>query len=343
MPLTIHPPRKGYSPNFTIRGTYLGVSINESARSPRRAVAEKKRKALESAIESGQFKQRKSAGFAEAAEGYIKATGNRRYIKRLVLHFNETPIADIDQAAIDAAALVLYPNVTPATRNVCVYTPVSAILHHANVDIKLRRPKGAKGRVRTDYLNPVDAAAIVSAADAVDLEFGILVRFLLYTGCRINEALALTWDQIIDGTAYIATSKNDDPRTMQLRGELGEALEARRKPEGRVFRFRQGGHLKELLKRSTRAACGLAPLPRWQPGTRRRTEPWRLSFVCFHTLCHTWATWMRRYGGADLQGLVGTGRWRDARSAARYAHIKAHDEWARVEKLPAMPRAKSVK
>jgi hypothetical protein len=39
--------------------------------------------------------------------------------------------------------------------------------------------------------------------------------------------------------------------------------------------------------------------------------PYRLSWVTFHTFCHTWATWMRRFGGADLQGLVATGRWRD--------------------------------
>jgi len=139
----------------------------------------------------------------------------------------------------------------------------------------------------------------------------------------------------------VATSKNDDPRTVQLRREVADALEARRKPGGRVFRFRQGGHLKDLLKRATRAACGLDGPPRSQKGVKRQLTPWRLSFVNFHTFCHTWATWMRRYGNADLQGLVGTGRWRDPRSAARYAHVKAHEEWNRVEKLPAMPVAGS--
>jgi integrase len=343
MPLRLAPPRKGYSPNWTVRGTYLGVRVNRTSGSPKRAVAKQLRDTIEADIERGQRPGVAIVGFADAALAYVKATGNRRYVMKLAEHFGATAVTAVDQAAIDAAAVELYPNVTPATRNVCVYTPVSAILHHANVDIKLRRPKGAKGRVRTEYLNPPDAAAIVGAANAFDAEFALLLQFLLYTGCRLGEALALTWDQIVDGTAYVATSKNDDPRTVLLRGELRDAMEAHRKPEGRVFRFRQGGHLKELLKRATRAACGLAKPPRWKPGTRRRLEPWRLSFVNFHTFCHTWATWMRRYGGADLQGLVGTGRWRDARSAARYAHIKAHEEWARVERLPAMPGVKSVK
>ena len=29
MPLTLHPPRKGKSPNYEIRGTYLGFAVNE--------------------------------------------------------------------------------------------------------------------------------------------------------------------------------------------------------------------------------------------------------------------------------------------------------------------------
>jgi integrase len=127
----------------------------------------------------------------------------------------------------------------------------------------------------------------------------------------------LTWADIVDGTTYIATSKNDDPRTVLLRHDLHILLETRRKPEGRVFRFRQGGHLKDLLKRCTLAVCGLPPPPRWKKGEKRRLAPHRLVFVNFHVLCHTWATWMRRYGGADLQGLVATNRWRDPRSARR--------------------------
>ena len=62
--------------------------------------------------------------------------------------------------------------------------------------------------------------------------------------------------------------------------------------------------------------------------------PHRLAWVIFNTMSHTWATWMRRYGGADVQGLVATGRWKDARVAGRYSHVVAREEWQRVEKLP---------
>ena len=41
---------------------------------------------------------------------------------------------------------------------------------------------------------------------------------------------------------------------------------------------------------------------------------------------------MRRYGGTDVQGLTSTGNWRDLRSAARYAHGVAREEWEVTQK-----------
>ena len=40
-------------------------------------------------------------------------------------------LARIDQAAIDAAGRKLYPNAAASTLNRQVYTPISAVLHHA--------------------------------------------------------------------------------------------------------------------------------------------------------------------------------------------------------------------
>jgi hypothetical protein len=46
---------------------------------------------------------------------------------------------------------------------------------------------------------------------------------------------------------------------------------------------------------------------------------------------------MRR-AGTDVQGLVATGNWRNARSAARYAHVVAWEEWKRVDDLPSVEK-----
>ena len=50
---------------------------------------------------------------------------------------------------------------------------------------------------------------------------------------------------------------------------------------------------------------------------------------------------MRRYGGLDTRGLVGTGAWRDAHSAARYEHVVVTEEAARASLLPTENRGKS--
>lgn len=337
MPLYLRPPHK--SPNWSIRGTYLGVAVERSTGTPKKAIAEQQRKKLEGQIERGEYppkpKQPDAPTFLSAAVAYMKAGRPRRYVARLIEHFADTPLTEIDQAAIDEAALTLYPNQSPASRNGSVYTPVGAILHHAGIAITVKRPKGYKGKLTTRFLLPPDAFDIIRAAAAVDEEMGRLLTFLLYTGCRIGEALALKWETISveRGEAYIETSKNDDPRTVRLHQQALAALGAA-KPAGKVFRFHQGGHRNFLFLNAKVTACGLPAIPRPRRGQRMEIPPHRLSWVTFHTFCHTWATWMRRFGGADLQGLVATGRWRDPRSAARYAHVVSHEEWSRVDLLP---------
>jgi integrase len=110
--------------------------------------------------------------------------------------------------------------------------------------------------------------------------------------------------------------------------------------QGRVFRFHQGGHLKHMLTRAKLAAIGL-PCPVRRPIGWRVPDN-RLAWVNFHTFRHTWATWMRRYGGLDTKGLVATRNWRDERSASRYAHAVTSEEWDRVERLPAVGNIRGV-
>ena len=178
-------PRKGKSPNFTIRGSYLGVAVDKSSGTHKRSVARSVLNDLQGKIERGENPPREPQAapntptFLSAAVAYLEAGRRPRYVARLIKHFGQTRLAEIDQAAIDTAAVVLHPNATPATRNTCVYTPVSAILRHAGVDIKLRRPKGAKGRTVTDYLTPADAFAIIKAGRSHRHRIGVVAQIPL--------------------------------------------------------------------------------------------------------------------------------------------------------------------
>jgi integrase len=349
MPLSLRPPRKGKTPNFEIRGSYLGCRVEKSSGTTKRSVALEQLRSIEQCIEQHGCYPAPAAAidpaeptFLSAANAYLAAGGRRRYVAALIKHFLRTPLSQITQAAIDQAAETLCPaGVTPATRNSYVYTPVSAILHHALGDKcpVIRRPKGAKGREKTDFLWPSDAFAIIAAADVIDAEFGLYLRLLLYTGIRKTEGRTLLASDTRpeESAAWLRTSKNEDPRMLKLRADILAPLKAHLEAHPgreRLFRFNEGGAFKHLLLRAKLAACGL-PCPVRRP-TKWAPPPHRLSFVGFHTFRHTWATWMRRYSGADLQGLVATRNWRDPRSAARYAHVVSRDEWDRVEDLPTM-------
>jgi hypothetical protein len=52
------------------------------------------------------------------------------------------------------------------------------------------------------------------------------------------------------------------------------------------------------------------------------------------TFCHTYGTWMKRYGDLDTYGLTRTGRWKDAASADRYNHTEASWEARQADLLP---------
>lgn len=345
MPLRIVPPRKGKSPNYTIRGTYLGVRVDRTSGSPVLKTARQVKRRIETEIERGALVPRGGKTFAIAALSYIRAGGDHRFVDRLADHFGETPLAHIDQAAIDEAAHTLYPDASPATRNRQVYTPLSAILKHAGAGFELKRPKGSAGQSRLRWLWPEDADRIFDAASKVDAEFATFLHFLCYTGMRLSEALWLRCAdmRLSEGFAYLPTSKTEDPRAIFLPPVLVAALANHprgldRKGET-VFRFRKNGYLYGLMRAARMRASGIKPVPR-EPG--EADPPYLYDWVTFHTFCHTYGTWMRRYGGLDTRGLVGTGRWKSEKSAARYAHVVVSEDARRAALLPTPKRGKSV-
>lgn len=336
MPLTLVPPRPGRTTRWHIRGTYLGEHVNRSAKTSSRSEARAEQRRIEAEIRRGRFSAQSGPTFLDALVGYLKAGGEPRFLGTwdaetgtgtgIAGALGPLPLADVDQATIDAIAVELLPDATPATRNRQIYTPISAVLKHAGIDARLRRPRGWRGSRRVTWLTPDQAFRLVAAADARDAEFGVFLEVMLYTGLRLSEALGLTCDrvEIREAWAHVPTTKNDDPRTAHLPPAAVAALA--RHPRGldrgraRVFRFTKCGRLYTFMRDAAQAA---GP---------------DLDGVSFHVLRHTWATWMRRYGGLDTTGLVATGAWRDRTSAARYEHTVASEEARRADLLPVRPR-----
>jgi len=329
MPLKLKDPRPGKSPNYTIRGTYLGVSIDRTTGTADRKKATKILNTIKAEIEAGSFIPKDALTFADAALSYLRGGGESVFLAPLVEHFNVTPLPRIDQAAIDEAAALLYPTATPATRNRQVYTPVSAILKHAKVEYAIKRPKGAQGRIKAEWMTPDMAGRLLDAAEDIDAEFRIFLAALLYTGLRLSELLNAECSLIDLGesTLIIPKTKNEDPRAVylppQLVAELGRHPRGLDRGGATLFRFRKNGYLYTLLKRAKKGAG--------------------LPNVTFHTFRHTWATWMRRYAKLDTKGLVGTGAWKDEKSASRYQHVVVTEEAQRADLLPVVKSGKRGK
>jgi integrase len=338
MPLDLKPPRPGKTTNYYIRGTYLGVAVDESTRTSVEALARQILNKKKRQIERGELSEPATVTptgptFLSAAVAYIENGGESRFLGQydektegwsgLIAHFGEKPLSEIDQAAIFEAAKKLLPRGTPPTWNRQIFTPISAVLKSAGIKAEIARPKGWRGSKATTWLRPEQAFALFKAADAKDREFGIFIRTLAYTGMRLSECTGMTLDklELSESFAYVPTTKNGDPRGVHLPPVIVAQLANH--PRGldrkgqRVFRFRKCGRLYTWLQEVLDAAEIDLP-PR----------------VGFHVLRHTWGTWMRRYGKLDTRGLVGTGAWKDEKSAARYEHVVVTEEARRANRLP---------
>lgn len=330
MPLKLVEPREGVSKYWRIRGTYLGCVVNKSSRATSRAVAAKVLKQTEREIESGAFQAPVGPTFSEAAFRYMREGKDERFLSRLLDHFGATPLAKIDQTAIDDAAHALYPRATNATRNRQVHSPVSAILRHAGVDLRLRRPEGGNGKKREFTFRQEEVERLIAAAYDREPEFGLFLTFLLYTGCRLSEALSLQVEdvELAHASALVRDTKNGTNRRVHLPPTLVAALAGH--PDGlervgRVFRYHKGQRLNQRLDRAADAAGVVIP-----------------DGVAFHAFRHTWGHWMRRYGGLDTTGLVQTGAWLSHDAARRYEHAVASEEAQRADLLPAIRFKKPV-
>jgi len=319
MPLKLYPPdTKAKRPNWRVRGSYLGVRVERSTGTGEKRLAIKALAKIKDEIERGAFATPGVATFASAAALYMRNGGETRFMEPLLLHFGETPLPAIDQQSIDAAAASMYPKASNATRNRQVYSPVSAVLKAGGVTMALKRPKGARGVVRLHWLRPDEAMALLDAADSANPRFGALLTFLLYTGCRLTEALRLTPADLhlTEAFAYIRETKNGSPRPVHLPASVVANL-ANLDLSKRVFGWSKCGRLYAWLDDAAKAAGVTIP-----PG------------IAFHLFRHSYGAWQRRYGKLDTSGLVATGAWKSRQAAAVYEHADVTESAKRSDLFP---------
>lgn len=329
MPLKLIPPQAGRWSNFRVRGTHMGCYLDRSTGTPVKAIAQGIMRRWKEEIERGRIAPASGPTFAGAAMKYLDAGGENRFIPKLNDWFASTPLSAIDQEAVDEAAVALYPEATPATRNRQVFTPLIAIFKRAKVPLSLERPIGANGKARTCYLEPAEAWRLLDAAETADREIAAFLTLCLYTGLRLSEALGLTCDHVHleESRAFHGQTKNGDPRAIHLPPEAVAALanhpRGLDRGEERVFRYFNDRRFHAAVVAIYRAA-----------GVNPQGAP-------VHILRHSFATWLRRYAGADSRDLLDVGAWRDRASVERYTHTVVSEAAKMADLLPTRVRGRA--
>ncbi len=320
------------SPFWVIRGSIKGRRIEESSGTTDRRLAEEIRAKREAEI----FRQAiyghtaPSATFADAALSYVEGGGSKRFLRPVVEHFGETPLARIDQDAIERGARKVYPNATAATRNRQFFTPASAVLHHAAkrgwaAAPILERPKVKDAPFR--WLTPEEAERLIAASSA---HLRPLIVFMLYSGARSGEALALDWRDVdLDrGHASFLKTKNGEARGVPLHRRVIAELANLSHREGPVFRRPDG-----LPYASPKGGEDTSSGSRIKKAFRGAARRAGLADVSPHDLRHTWATWFYQTN-RDLTALQKLGGWKSVQMVLRYTHTDASEHAASIDKLP---------
>src|SRR5262249_46668906 len=181
--------RRPKSPNWVIRGTVRGIRIEESTGTDDKKIAEEIRAKREAEIlAESVFGRRATATFAQAALSYLDQGGSKRYLNEIISHFGTTPLAQIDQDAIDRGARKLYPNTADSTRVRQFYAPVSAVLTHAAKrgwcsKLIVERPKTPPGRNR--WITLAESNRLIHAGAGHLRPPGI---FFIFTRARAGAA-----------------------------------------------------------------------------------------------------------------------------------------------------------
>ncbi len=332
MPLKlVHRPK---SPYWIMRGTVRGISIEESTGTTDKAVAEEIRAKREAEIlTESVYGKSITVTFAHAVADYLEhGSGAKRFMQPVLDHFGTTLLRQIDQHAIDTAAKKLFPKAGPATRNRQVYTPISAVLHHAASKgwcpkPVIARPKQPEGKVR--WIKPDEADKLI---DACAVHLRPLVVFMLYTGARTGEALWLDWSDVDLAKRQVTfpKTKNGEPRSVPLHPRVIDELSKLTRRTGDVFLTNRG---KSYTKPDPDDDADTSAGTRIRNGFKGACD--RAGIVDFTPHCcrHTWATWHYQMN-RDLTRLQELGGWKSIEMVLRYAHVNVEHHADSINALP---------
>jgi integrase len=192
---------------------------------------------------------------------------------------------------------------------------------------KVSQPKVDNRRER--FLSHAEAARLLAALKETSILAHDMALLSLFTGLRSGECLRLTWGDVDleNGNLFVKDTKNKLNRHAYITPEIKDMLIARYQGQPKsdwVIVGENGGHSKPTMNKYFGLAVQALGFNDGVSDIRQR--------VCFHTLRHTFASWLVQMGKPlyTVSKLLGhcSIRWTE-----RYAHLAPGAQKAAALKL----------
>lgn len=181
---------------------------------------------------------------------------------------------------------------------------------------------------RTRFLSLEEAHTLLEAIYASSETVYAQAILSLYAGLRFGEIAALTWGAVDfeNGLIHIFDPKGVDTRRAYIVPKLRQVLEdikpPRPEPEALVFPARTGGQQQHVSTGFYRVVSRL-----FNKGVTDRRQK-----VTFHTLRHTFCSWLAMNGATPFEIMDLAGH-KDLAMTKRYSHVAENSQRKAVERM----------
>jgi integrase len=228
----------------------------------------------------------------------------------------------------------------------CLYSAQKQDLVDKNVAAKVETLKDRNGAKRRAFTLG-EVKRIIEQCYSVGGEWRGLVLTGLYTGQRLNDVACLTWSQLDLSKNRISfvTRKTDKRLEMALAKALADFFETLPSsddpksyvfPKAAVLAEKHTGSISTKFYDEILVPAGLVPArPMNHAATsgRGRDAKRAQSQLSFHSLRHTFTTWLKSSGASNALAQMIVGHDSSVVSA-RYTHLSAEDTADPIAKLP---------
>lgn len=293
------------------RGTVAGRLLRGSTKTASKETAQRIAADKEQRTWKGHLDPQSVLTFAQAAMLYRQAGKSDRFLRKIEDYWKDTPMREITPGAIRTAAITLYPNAGPATRNRQTIVPTQAIINHAAEHELCQHIRVTRFETKRKAKEPASwewVQAFMAAARKPNL--AALACFMYLTGARISQALAVQWADVDFQRRKVlvrATNKGDDDRWAHMPSELIRAL-------ANI----SGDRIGPLFGFKSRGNCRT----QWNGAIRRAG----IKHLSYHACRHGFATGLLDQGVSPVT-VAKRGGWKSAQHVfATYGHDVADED-----------------